>query len=136
MVKLLLFWFRITNWMVELLFSHVRVTKIWKISNYIWITDLKTEKKNKKTKCWSIIIVIRDFVIEMIYYTIQNIWKKIGKINFVIIDVDLGLKRYRLDLDITRHMDTSFYYPFFVFGLLCCKLIGDIYLSMLGWRVP
>ena len=50
MVKLLLFWFRVTNWIVEFLFSHVGVTKIWKISNYIWITGLKNEKKNKKTK--------------------------------------------------------------------------------------
>ena len=36
--------------MVELLFSYVRVTKIWKISNYIWITGLKSEKTNKQKK--------------------------------------------------------------------------------------
>ena len=34
------------------------------------ITNWKTEKP----KCWSRIMVIRDFFIEMIYYTIQNIW--------------------------------------------------------------
>ena len=28
----------------------------------------------------------------MKYYTIQNIWKEIGKLNFVIIDVDLARK--------------------------------------------
>ena len=43
------------------------------------ITDLKTDKK---TECWSRFIVIRDFFIEMKYYTIQNIWKEIGKLKF------------------------------------------------------
>ena len=52
------------------------------------ITDLKTEKK---TEYWSRFIVIRDFFIEM-KYLIQNISKKIGKLNFVIIDVDLARK--------------------------------------------
>ena len=66
--------------MDELLFSHVRVMKFE-------ITNLKTEKK---AKCWSRIIVIQDFFIEMKYYTIQNIWKEIGKLNFAIIDVDLA----------------------------------------------
>ena len=89
MVKLLLFCFRVTNSMGELLFSHVRVMKIWKISNYIWNYWLENWKK--KTKCWPRIIVIRDFFIEMKYGTIQNIWEEIGKLNFVIIDVDLAL---------------------------------------------
>ena len=40
-------------------------------------------------------IVIQDFSIGIIYYTIQNIWKKeTGKLNFVIIDVNF--ERYRL----------------------------------------
>ena len=70
--------------MGEILFSHVRVTKIWKISNYIrnyWLENWKSR-----------FIVIRDFFIEIKYYTIQNIWKEIGKLNFVIIDVDLARK--------------------------------------------
>ena len=74
--------------MGELLFSHFRVMKIWKISNLIrnyWL------KNWKKTKCWSRIIVIWNFFTEMKYYTIQNIWKEIGKLNFVIIDVDLAV---------------------------------------------
>ena len=92
MVKLLLFGVWVTNYMGELLFSHVRVTKILKISSYIWNYWLVLWKK---TKCWSRIIVIRDFFIEIKYHTIQNIWKEIGQLNFVIIDVDLALKRYR-----------------------------------------
>ena len=70
--------------MGEILFSHVRVTKIWKISNYIrnyWLENWKSR-----------FIVIRDFFIEIKYYTIQNIWKEIGKLNFLIIDVDLARK--------------------------------------------
>ena len=89
MVKLLLFCYRVTSSMGEYLFSHVRATKIWKISNYIWNYWLENWKK---TKCWSRIIVICDFFIEMKYCTIQNIWKEIGKLNFVIIYVDLALK--------------------------------------------
>ena len=53
------------------------------------ITDLKTENN---PECWSRFIVIRDFFNEMKYYAIQNIWKEIGKLNFVIIDVDLARK--------------------------------------------
>ena len=53
---------------------------------------LLTWKLKKKTECWSRFIVIRDFFIEMKYYTIQNIWKETGKLNFVIIDVDLARK--------------------------------------------
>ena len=75
--------------MGEILFSHVQVTKIWKISNYIWNYWLENWKK---TECWSRFIVIRDFFIEMKYYTIQNIWKEIGKLNFVIIDAALARK--------------------------------------------
>ena len=55
----------------------------------IEITDLKTEKK---TEYWPRFIAIRHFFIEMKYYTIQNIWKDTGKLNFVIIDVDLARK--------------------------------------------
>ena len=33
--------------MGELLFAHVRVTKIWKISNYIWIYWLENWKKKQ-----------------------------------------------------------------------------------------
>ena len=90
MVKLLLFCFRVTNLLGELVFSHVRVVKIWKISNYSWNYWLENWKKT--TKCWSRIMFIRDFFIEMKYYTIQSIWKEIRKLNFVIIDVDLALK--------------------------------------------
>ena len=75
--------------MGELLFSHARVVKIWKISNYNWNYWLENWKK---TKCWPRIIVIWDFFIEMKYYTIQSIWKEIDKLNFEIIDVDLALK--------------------------------------------
>ena len=71
--------------MGELLFSQVRITKIWKISNYIWNYWLENCKKNRNK-----LIVIRLFFIEMKYYTIQNIWEEIGKLNFVIIDVDLA----------------------------------------------
>ena len=46
--------------------------------------------KLKKTGCWSRFIVIRDFFIEMKYYTIQNIWKEIGKLNFVIIGIAMA----------------------------------------------
>ena len=73
--------------MGELLFSHVQVTKIWKISNYVWNYWLENWKKKD-----SRFIVIRDFFIEMKYYAIQNIWKEIGKLSFVIIDVDLVRK--------------------------------------------
>ena len=75
--------------MGEISFSHVRGTKIWKMSNYIrnyWLENWK------KTEYWSRFIVIRDFFIEMKYYIIQNISKKIGKLNFVIIDEDLARK--------------------------------------------
>ena len=47
------------------------------------ITDLKTGRK----KCWSRFVAIRDFFVEMKYYTIKNIWKEIGKLKFVIIDI-------------------------------------------------
>ena len=93
MVKLLLSCFRVTNSMVNFHFLTFELRKYGKYQTTFEITDLKTEKK---TKCWSRIIVIRDFFIEMKYYTIQNIWKEIGKLNFVIIDVDLALKRYPL----------------------------------------
>ena len=114
MVKLLLFCFRVTNSMGELLFSHVQVMKIWKISNY-WLENWK------KTKCWSRITVIQDFFIEMKYYTIQNIWKEIGKLNFVIIDVDLALKRYRLRSCYYSTHGYVILLRFFVFSLLCCE---------------
>ena len=48
--------------------------------------------KTEKTERWSRFIVIQDFFIEMNYYTIQNIWIEIGKLNIVIIDVDLARK--------------------------------------------
>ena len=63
---------------------------IRKISNYIWNYWLENWKK--KTGCWSRFKVIWDFFIEIKYYAIQNIWKEIGKLNFVVIDVDLAHK--------------------------------------------
>ena len=89
--------------MGEILFYHVRVTKTWKISNYIWNYWLENWKK--KTGCWSKFIVIRGFFIEMKYYTIQNIWKEIGKLNFMIIDVDLSRKGIAYNHDIIQHVD-------------------------------
>ena len=53
---------------------------------------LLTWKLKKKTECWSRFLVIRGFFIEMKYYTIQNIWKEIGNLNFVITDVDFARK--------------------------------------------
>ena len=73
------------------------------------ITDLKTEKKKQ---CWSRFIVIWDFFIEIEYYTIQNIWKQIDKLNFVIIDVDVARKGIVEDHDIIQHMDYLIYYVF------------------------
>ena len=140
-VKLLLFFFRVTNsklrnkriqfellsrWLDFYYFVLELWTQVKKYQITFEITDWKTEK----VKCWSRIIVIRDFFIEMIYYTIHNIWH-IGSF-FVIINVDLALKRYRL---------WSWYYSthgllillrFFVFNLLCCNYVYDIYLSMLN----
>ena len=72
--------------MGEILFSHIRVMKIWKISKYVWNYWLENQKKTM------LVIVIWDFFIEIEYYTIQNIWKQIGKLNFVIIDVDVAHK--------------------------------------------
>ena len=72
--------------MGEILFSHIRVMKIWKISKYVWNYWLENQKKTM------LVIVIWDFFIEIEYYTIQNIWKQIGKVNFVIIDVDVAQK--------------------------------------------
>ena len=71
--------------MGKILFSHARVT----LSNYNWNYWLENWKE---TECWSRFIVFREFFTEMKYYTIQNIWKEIGKFNFVITDVDLARK--------------------------------------------
>ena len=58
--------------------------------------------------------------------------KNIGKLNFVTIDVDLALKRYRLwSWYYSTHKLHYSFTGFFVFSLLCCKYICDIYLSML-----
>ena len=40
--------------------------------------------------------VARDFSIEMKYYTIRNFFKKLGMLNFVILDIDRALNRYCL----------------------------------------
>ena len=74
---------------MEFYFVTFELQKYEKYQIKFEITDLKT---GKKTECWSRSIVIRDFFIEMNYYTIQDIWKEIGKLNFVIIDVDLACK--------------------------------------------
>ena len=48
----------------------------------------------------------------MKYYTIQNIWKEIGNLNFVIIDVDLARKGIAYDRVIIQQMDYLIYYVF------------------------
>ena len=94
--------------MSGILFSFVRVTKIWKISNCIWNYWLE----NWKTECWSRFIVIRDSFIEVKYYTIHNIWKEIGKLYFMIIGVDIARKGIASDHDFIQDMDCLIYYVF------------------------
>ena len=48
----------------------------------------------------------------MKYSTIQNIWKEIGKLNFVIIYVYLARKGIAQDHDVIQHMDFLIYYVF------------------------
>ena len=58
-----------------------------------------------------------------------------GKLSFVITDVYLALKRLSrgifYDHDDTQHTNCVILLCFFVFTLLCCKYICDIYLSIM-----
>ena len=69
MVEKYLISFRVTNWMVKLLLFRFRVTNS-KLKNIKLPLKLLTGKLKKHVDR---IIVILDFFIEMIHYTIQNI---------------------------------------------------------------
>ena len=70
MVEKYLISFRVTNWMVKLLLFRFRVTNS-KLKNIKLPLKLLTGKLKKHYV--DRIIVILDFFIEMIHYTIQNI---------------------------------------------------------------
>ena len=79
------------------------------------------------------ILVIRDLFIEMIYYVIHNIWKNIGKLNFVIIDVDLVLKRLLFMIMTLLSTWTGFYY---VLLYLACFVLSTYLIFIWVWWSP
>ena len=115
MVKLLLFCLRVTN------------SKLKNIKLHLKLLTGKLKKQNADLESWSFEISLLKWHIIQFRITEKNI----GKLNFVIIRFRSCSQEIIYDHDITQHVECVILLRFFVFRLLCCKYICDIYLSVL-----